>query len=184
MRYIVFIAAILIATPATAQAGTSICFHMFGSEARSAMPPYVMNALAAINDRPALDPSDRRLFSEALNRAMVCETGSVSEWGDPAGQNHGQVLAGEDYERQNALCRSFDHTVFNWRASVVLQRHRLQGVGWCLARSRVAVERPICAKVQRPLLVRPLVPQRSRPGRAALWKSSRSAKQEPSKFLC
>jgi surface antigen len=93
MRYIVFIAAILIATPATAQAGTSICFHMFGSEARSAMPPYVMNALAAINDRPALDPSDRRLFSEALNRAMVRETGSVSEWGDPAGQNHGQVLA-------------------------------------------------------------------------------------------
>lgn len=93
MRYIVFIAAILIATPATAQAGTSICFHMFGSEPRSAMPPYVMNALAAINDRPALDPSDRRLFSEALNRAMVRETGSVSEWGDPAGQNHGQVLA-------------------------------------------------------------------------------------------
>lgn len=72
------------------------------------MPPYVMNALAAINDRPALDPSDRRLFSEALNRAMVRETGSVSEWGDPAGQTW-PSLGGEDYVRQNALCRSFDH---------------------------------------------------------------------------
>jgi surface antigen/predicted aspartyl protease len=68
--------------------------------------------LSVIEDRPDLDPSDRHLFSEALNRAMGRETGTFSEWGDLADQNHGQVLAGEDYERKDALCRSFDHTVF------------------------------------------------------------------------
>jgi surface antigen/predicted aspartyl protease len=87
MRSIVFIAAMLIMSSASAQ-------------------------IAVIDDRPALDPGDRQLFTEALNRAMVRETGSVSEWRDAASQNHGQVLAGEDYQRENSLCRSFDHTVF------------------------------------------------------------------------
>ena len=112
MRYIGLIAATLIASSASAQTGTSTGFHMFGSWARSAPPPYVVDALDVIDDKPALDPHDRQLFSEALNRAMVRETGSVSEWSDPGSQNHGQVLAGGDYERKDSLCRSFDHTVF------------------------------------------------------------------------
>jgi hypothetical protein len=81
MRDIVFIVAIALASPASAQ--------MYG----------------VIDDRPALDPRDRQLFAEALNKAMVHQTGSVSEWNDPASQTHGQVLTGENYERkaQSAL---------------------------------------------------------------------------------
>src|SRR5687768_15933292 len=87
MRSIVFIAAMLIMSSASGQ-------------------------IAVTDDRPALDPGDKQLFTEALNRAMVRETGSVSERRDAASQNHGQVLAGEGYQRENSLCRSFDHTVF------------------------------------------------------------------------
>lgn len=119
MRSIVFIAAMLIMSSASAQ-------------------------ITVIDERPALDPGDKQLFTEALNRAMVRETGSVSEWSDPASQNHGQVLAGGDYTMP--ILRSYR---LRWRASMVIQRHRLQGGGWYLARGRLAVERPICSKCRK-----------------------------------
>jgi surface antigen len=88
MREIVFVVAIALASPALAQ----------------------MDGM--IDDRPALDPRNRQLFTEALNKAMAHQAGSVSEWNDPASQTHGQVLTGEIYERKGSVCRSFDHTVF------------------------------------------------------------------------
>ena len=82
MRSIVFIAAMLIMSSASAQ-------------------------ITVIDERPALDPGDKQLFTEALNRAMVRETGSVSEWSDPASKTTAKC-----WRVETTPCRSFDHTVF------------------------------------------------------------------------
>ena len=105
--------------------------------------------IAVTDDRPALDPGDKQLFTEALNRAMVRETGSVSEWRDAASQNHGQVLAGGGLPARELTLPILRSYRLRWRASVVIQRHRLQEGGWYLARGRLALERPICRKYRK-----------------------------------
>lgn len=60
-----------------------------------------------------LNPTDRGMAADAEYRALEYgQSGTATDWNDPATQAHGSIVPGKPYPQGDEFCRPYTHTIY------------------------------------------------------------------------